>query len=68
MSKREKAQYLQRHPDKVPQLDQRTGRSPRQNGQMNADGERYTLLMEEIQELRNQRATRQPQESPGPKA
>ena len=68
MNKREKAQYFQRHPDKVPQRDQRGGRDPRKHRQIDADGEHYAQLMVEIQGLRNQLATTQPQGSPGPKA
>ena len=67
VNKTEKAQYFQRHPDEVPQRDQRAGRDPRPHRQIDADGERYSEWMVEIQELRNQLATSQPQGSPGPK-
>ena len=65
---RQKAQYFQRHPDEVPQHDQGGGHDPRQHRQTNGNGECYTQLMMEIQELRNQLATSQLQGSPGPKA
>ena len=68
VNKRGKAQYFQRHPDKVPQRDQRRGRDPRQHRQINADAECYAQLMEDTQELGSQVATSQPQASPVPKA
>ena len=61
MNKREKAQYFHCIPEKVPQRDQRGGCDPRQHRQISADGERYAQLIVEIQELRNQLATSQPQ-------
>ena len=68
MKKRERAQYFQRHPDKVPQHDKRGGYDPGQHRQIDANGQRYAQLMVEIQELRNQLATSQRQGSPVPKA
>ena len=68
VNKKEKAQYFQRHPDKVPQRDQRGSRDPPQDHQIDANKERYAQLMVENQELRNQLATNQPQVPSGAKA
>ena len=68
VNKREKAQYLQRQPDNLPQRDQQGGPDPHKHRQIHSDGERCAQLMVEIQELRNQLATDQPHGSSGPKA